>query len=71
MAVNKVVYGSTTLVDLTADTVTPDKLAKGATAHDKTGATITGTYVAPTPTYETWVFTMSDGSTTEKRVNVE
>lgn len=30
-------------LDLTADSVTPDKLAKGITAHDKTGAPITGT----------------------------
>lgn len=43
MAVNKVIYGNKTLIDLTADTVTADKLAKGYTAHDKSGATITGT----------------------------
>ena len=40
---NKIIYGGKTLLDLTADTVTPDKLAKGITAHDKSGATITGT----------------------------
>lgn len=40
---NKVVYGGDVLIDLTGDTVTPDKLAKGITAHDKSGATITGT----------------------------
>lgn len=71
MAVNKVVYDGKTLVDLTSDTVTPATLAKGVTAHDKSGAKITGTYVEPTPTYETWVFTMSDGTTVEKQVNVE
>lgn len=43
MAVNKVVYGTTVLVDLTEDTVTPDKLLKGATAHDASGQPITGT----------------------------
>ena len=43
MAVNKVIYGSKTLIDLTGDTITPDKLAKGITAHDKSGAIITGT----------------------------
>ena len=43
MAVNKVVYGTTVLVDLTGDSVTPDKLAKGETAHDASGETITGT----------------------------
>lgn len=43
MAYNKVVYGNKTLIDLTADTVSPDKLEKGLTAHDKTGEIITGT----------------------------
>ena len=42
MAVNKVVYGTTVLVDLTKDTVTADKLLKGATAHDASGEPITG-----------------------------
>lgn len=41
--INKVIYGGNTLIDLTADTVTPDKLAEGVTAHDKSGAIITGT----------------------------
>lgn len=40
---NKVVYGSDVLIDLTADSVTPETLDKGITAHDKTGAIITGT----------------------------
>lgn len=43
MAINKVIYGSNTLIDLTSDTVTADKLAEGYTAHDKSGAVITGT----------------------------
>lgn len=43
MAVNKVVYGTTVLVDLTGDTVTADKLMQGYTAHDRSGALITGT----------------------------
>ena len=41
--INKVVIGKETKLDLTADTITPDKLAEGITAHDKTGAPITGT----------------------------
>lgn len=41
--VNKVVLGSSTLIDLTADTVTADTLMQGYTAHDKSGALITGT----------------------------
>lgn len=43
MAINKIVYGGNVLIDLTGDTITPDQLAKGATAHDKSGAHITGT----------------------------
>lgn len=43
MAVNKVEYGDETLIDLTEDTVTPETLLQGETAHDKTGAQITGT----------------------------
>lgn len=43
MAVSKVVYGNTVLIDLTADTVTPDKILSNFTAHDKSGAAITGT----------------------------
>lgn len=41
--INKVVYGNTTLIDLTADTITAADLAEGVTAHDASGATITGT----------------------------
>ena len=40
---NKVIYGGKVLIDLTGDTVTPADLAKGVTAHDKSGAEITGT----------------------------
>lgn len=43
MAVSKVVYGTEALIDLTADTITVDKLVSGYTAHDKSGEAITGT----------------------------
>lgn len=43
MAVNKVVYGDDVKIDLTGDSVTPETLAKGITAHDKSGEIITGT----------------------------
>lgn len=43
MAINKVIYGSNTLIDLTADTVTEDKILSGYTAHDKSGEQIEGT----------------------------
>lgn len=41
--INKVVFGNQTLIDLTADTITAADLLSGATAHDRSGATITGT----------------------------
>lgn len=41
--VNKVVVGTETKLDLSADTITAADLKKGATAHDKSGAPIVGT----------------------------
>ena len=46
MAVNKVVLGEDTLIDLTADTVSADKLSKGITAHNMAGEPIVGTMEA-------------------------
>lgn len=43
MAISKVVYGATVLVDLTSDTVDASHLAKGRTAHDAGGNLIVGT----------------------------
>lgn len=43
MAINKVVYGDTVLIDLTADTITKDKILASYTAHDASGAIVTGT----------------------------
>lgn len=45
MAINKVVYGNSTLIDLTEDTVSADKLLAGETAHDRSGAQIVGSVV--------------------------
>lgn len=42
MAVNKVDFGGNTLIDLTSDTVTAAQMRSTATAHDKSGAKITG-----------------------------
>lgn len=41
--IGKVVLGDEVLIDLTADTITAEDLKKGVTAHDKSGAAITGT----------------------------
>lgn len=38
MAINKVIYGGETLIDLTGDTVTADKILSGFTAHAKEGS---------------------------------
>ena len=46
MAVNQVIYAGATLIDLTTDTVTPETLAEGVTAHDRSGAVITGTMIS-------------------------
>ena len=46
MQANKVILNGETVIDLTADTVTADKLAAGETAHDKSGNQIVGTLVA-------------------------
>lgn len=43
MAINKVIYDGNTLIDLTTDTVTADKMLTGYKAHDKSGTVITGT----------------------------
>lgn len=45
---NKIIYGNQTLIDLTQDTITTDKLLAGYIAHDATGATITGTIQSKT-----------------------
>ena len=44
MAVNEVIYNGETLITLKGDTVTPETLAKGVTAHDASGVKITGTH---------------------------
>lgn len=50
MAINKVIYGGNTLIDLTTDTITAADLRTGVKAHDNSGAQITGinTYDADT-----------------------
>ena len=40
--VNKVIYGGQTLIDLTGDTIDATKVLKNYTAHDRSGAQITG-----------------------------
>lgn len=51
MGVNVVVFGDSTLIDLREDTVTPETLAFGITAHSKNGNRITGSLVTQTYYY--------------------
>lgn len=44
MGVNKVMYGSRTVIDISGDTVTPDKLLSGTIGHNASGERITGTH---------------------------
>lgn len=50
--VNKIVINGTTKIDLTADTITAASLASGVTAHDASGAPITGTNTYDSDTSE-------------------
>lgn len=49
MAVNKVEINGEVKLDLTQDTVTPQTLLSGATAHNAAGELIAGEYVPPEP----------------------
>lgn len=42
MSYNKIIFGDRVLIDLTGDSVTPDKLLEGITAHGKDGEPIEG-----------------------------
>lgn len=42
MAYSKIILNGETLMDVTSDTVDIDKLMQGYTAHDASGAVITG-----------------------------
>lgn len=48
MGVNKVVFGAVPIMDISDSTVTPETLAKGVTAYDKSGEKITGKKEDPT-----------------------
>lgn len=60
MAINKVVYGGDTLVDLTSDTVTPDTLVVGNTAHGADGEEVAGANPYEKTATDTEVQTQAD-----------
>ena len=52
MAINKIVYGGQTLIDLTGDNVTPDAMLEGTTAHNTAGLKIVGKLQSATLTVD-------------------
>lgn len=54
MAVNEVIYNGRTLIDLKNDTVTPQTLMQGETAHDATGNVIVGKLCPPQRGVDYW-----------------
>lgn len=66
MAVNKLIIDGDVKFDLTSDTVDPDSLEEGITAHSSDGESITGlakkTWVGTKDEYETEKDTISDGT---------
>ena len=60
MAINKVVYDGNTLVDLTSDTVTPDALVVGHTAHGANGEKVSGSNPYEKSATDTEVQTQAD-----------
>lgn len=67
--VNKVEYGGNVLIDLTADTVDAAHLAQGYTAHDASGAAITGT-LEVTEMGSYWATCSTAASTAAKAITV-
>lgn len=67
MAKNKVVFGNTTIIDLTDSTVTPATLALGVVAYDRSGERIVGE-MAGVPEIQTdgyWKYRIYDDDTFE------
>ena len=46
--VNKVIFGNNTLIDLSSDTVAAENMLSGYTAHDASGAAISGSIITKT-----------------------
>lgn len=46
--VNKVIFGDQTLIDLTSDTIVAENMLSGTTAHDASGAAISGSIATKT-----------------------
>ena len=59
---NQVIVNGKTILDLRFDTVTPKTLQKGYTAHNKSGAKITGTLEVPATEERTVELSMASGN---------
>lgn len=70
MAINKVTLGENTLIDLSGDTVSADKLAEGYTAHDKTGNAIVGTMESSVVTKPYIEYTLTADGKGYKTINI-
>lgn len=70
MAVNKVVYGTEILIDLTNDTVTPDTLFKGCTAHMADGTIVTGTLFSNYPDEQCFYDTLQESVIVKKHSKI-
>lgn len=73
MGANKITLntpdGEEVLIDLTRDTVTPETLAEGATAHDASGEEITGTM--PTDVVRYGAQTLTEAQKAQARANID
>lgn len=59
MAVNKVVFGTVSIIDITDSTVTPETLAIGRIAYDKAGNRIVGTVAGASPATKKYKHTIT------------
>lgn len=63
MGKSKVIYNDETLIDLSEDTVAPETLLEGTTAHDSNGDPIVGAMSKDADTVDGWhVAVRNDGS---------
>lgn len=70
---NQVIVKGETILDLRSDTVTPETLQKGYTAHDKSGTKITGALEASSSggAKETWVLNSTADPSDSVKFNVD
>jgi hypothetical protein len=70
---NQVIVKGETILDLRSDTVTPETLQKGYTAHDKSGTKITGALEASSSggAKETWVLNSTADPSGSVKFNVD